>query len=115
MALISYASNLLSGKDKNDPNKAGWLKDFTRLISSINVTSEETTSTLVLLSASITNGNALPPYVKAPEPYKLSATLEAIDPDILSISHIAEPGYAAFAVMQIASALINDDIEKLIS
>lgn len=115
MSLISYASNLLSGRDKDDPTSAGWLKDFTRLISSISVTSEETTSTLVLLSASITNGNALPPYMKAPAPYKLSATLEAIDPDILSTSHIAEPGYAAFAVMQIASAMINDDMEKLIS
>ena len=34
--------------------------------------------------------------------------------DILSISHITEPGYAAFAVMQIASSLISDDLEKLV-
>lgn len=115
MALISYASNILADKDDNDPNQATWLKTFARLVKSINVTSYEMTSTLSLLSASVINGNPLPPYLKAPAPYKLSQKLEAIDPDILSISHITEPGYAAFAVMQIASSLISDDVEKLIT
>ena len=69
---------------------------------------------LSLLSASVTNGHPLPPYLKAPQPYKLTEKLEALDADILGISHIAEPGYAAFAVMQIASSLISDDLGKLI-
>ena len=115
MGLIAYASNILSDKNKDDPTKATWLKTFSRLVSSINLTSRETTSTLVLLSAAVTNANALPPYLKAPEPYMISAKIQAMDPDILSVSHIAEPGYAAFAVMQVASKLINDDMEQLIS
>ena len=69
---------------------------------------------LSLLSASVANGHPLPPYLKAPQPYKLTEKLEALDADILSISHIAEPGYAAFAVMQIASSLISDDLGKLV-
>jgi len=81
----------------------------------VNVTSQELTSVLSLLSASVTSGIPLPPYLKAPEPYKLSAKLEAIDADILDISHVTEPGYTAFAVIQIASSLISDDISKLIS
>lgn len=115
MALISYASNLLSYDDDGDPKNASWLLNFRRLIRSVNVTSQELTSTLSLLSASVTSGSPLPPYLRAPEPYKLSAKLEAIDADILHISHITEPGYAAFAVMQIASSLISDDMGKLIS
>ncbi|KAL8708075.1 MAG: hypothetical protein Q9220_007007 [cf. Caloplaca sp. 1 TL-2023] len=115
MALISQASTILSDKDHEDPDQASWLKNFGRLIKSINITSHELTSVLSLLSASVTSGNPLPPYLKAPEPYKLSAKLEAIDPDILHVSHVAEPGYAAFAVMQIASSLISDDVGKLIS
>ena len=114
MALISYASNILIEKDKKDPSEATWLKNFSRLVQSIQLTTQEITSVLTLLSASVTNGNPLPPYLKAPEPYRLSARLEALDPDILSVSHITEPGYAAFAVMQIASRLISDDMEKLI-
>ena len=83
-------------------------------MSSVNTTSQEITSILALLSASVTNGNPLPPYLKAPQAYKLSARLEELDADILSIKHIAEPGYSAFAVMQIASSLVSDDLEKLI-
>ena len=44
----------------------------------------------------------------------MSQKLEELDPDILSVSHIAEPGYSAFAVMQIASSLVSDDLGKLI-
>lgn len=115
MSLISYASNILSNNnDADDPNQASWLKTFSQLVQSIELTSHEITSTLALLAASVSNGNPLPPYLKAPEPYRLSAKLEALDPDILSVSHIAEPGYAAFAVMQVASRLVSDDMEKLI-
>ena len=48
-----------------------------------------------------------------PEAYRLSVKMEAVDRDILSLRHIAEPGYAAFAVMQISTRCISMDIEKL--
>jgi hypothetical protein len=56
----------------------------------------------------------LPPYLKAPEGYQLSKKLEAVDHDILSLRHIAEPGYAAFAVMAISTRCIHMDLEKLL-
>ena len=115
MALISYASRILSNKEEGDLDQASWLKTFGRLVHAVNVTSQDLTSLLSLLSASVTSGSPLPPYLRAPEPYGLTAKLEAIDADILDISHVTEPGYAAFAVMQIASSLISDDMGKLIS
>ncbi|KAL8637404.1 MAG: hypothetical protein Q9226_009127, partial [Calogaya cf. arnoldii] len=114
MALISYASNILHYDDEDDPEQASWLKTFAQLVRSVDVTSQELTSTLSLLSAAVTNGTPLPPYLQAPEAYRLSAKLEAINANILHISHITEPGYAAFAFMQIASSLISDDMGKLI-
>ena len=91
-----------------------WLQDFARLIGKIDATSQDITSILSLLSSSVTNGNPLPPYLKPPPSYKLSQKLEELDADILSVSHIAEPGYSAFAVMQIASSLVSDELGKLI-
>ena len=114
--LISYASNNFVHSPSPSPDtKASWIEDFARLVSSVNTTSQEITSILALLSAAVTNGNPLPPYLKAPQAYKLSTRLEELDSDILSIKHIAEPGYGAFAVMQIASSLVSDDLEKLIA
>lgn len=113
LALISHASNEFA-KLSNSSQTASWVRNLGRLIKSVNITSHEITSMLSLLSASVANGHPLPPYLKAPQPYKLTEKLEALDKDILGISHIAEPGYAAFAVMQIASSLISDDLGKLI-
>lgn len=134
MALISYASKDFTDNTHNhDPDQTSWLRDMERLVQFTHVTSHEITSLLALLSASVTNGSMtpkrsvsdvslakpvllapLPPYLKKPQPFRLSERLEALDADILSINHIAEPGYAAFAVMQIASSMIGDDLGKLI-
>lgn len=116
-ALIGYASNTFTQTNlqgENDKSSAQWFRDFKRIISSADITSHEITSLLSLLSSSITNGQPLPPYLVAPQSYKLATRMEAVDRDILSIRHIAEPGYAAFAVMQISTRCIHMDIEKLL-
>lgn len=84
------------------------------MITSVRATSHEITGLLSLLSASIANGQPLPPYLKTPQPYQLSAKLEEIDHDILSVRHIAEPGYAAFAVTQVSSRCIIAELEVLL-
>ena len=112
---MSYASNHLSHDPATaSPDKLSWLQDFARLVGKLRTTTQDITSLLALLSSAVTNGNPLPPYLKAPPSYNISQRLEDLDPDILSVSHIAEPGYSAFAVMQIASSLITDDLGKLI-
>jgi hypothetical protein len=126
MALVSYASNTytqppvppaslhLSDYDANSVTSAQWFHDFRRLMKFVNPTSNEITSLLSLLSSSILNGTPLPPYLTLPKPYLLSQKLEAMDRDILSVRHIAEPGYAAFAVIQIATRCILSDLESLV-
>lgn len=114
MSLISYASKNLCENPTDAPTQQSWIKDFSRLLASVNVTSHEITSILALLSASVSSGSPLPPYLQPPQAFKLSERLEALDADILSINHISEPGYAGFAVMQTASSMISDDMRKLI-
>lgn len=99
--------------DNPDASNSDWLHDFKRLVSSARVTTHEVTSVLCLLSASITNRQPLPPYLKTPRPYSLTKRLEALDKDILSIKHIAEPGFATFSVLQISTRCIVGDVERL--
>lgn len=40
--------------------------------------------------------------------------MEGIDRDILSLRHVVEDGYAAFAVLQISTSCIGMDLEKLL-
>jgi hypothetical protein len=67
-----------------------------------------------LFSASVRTGSALPPYIQLPEPYNLSRRLEALDKGILDSRHVQEPGYSAYAVMQVCSSLVMDDLARLV-
>lgn len=99
---------------EKDHSQSQWLLDFRRLVHEAGGTSREITTLLTLLSASVASGQPLPPYLKPPEPYALSAKLEGLDSNILSVRHMAEPGFAAFAVMQIATKCIGDDLKGLL-
>lgn len=112
ISLIGYASAKFS--DETMEEESVWASDFRKMLTSVRATSHEITGLLSLLSASIANGQPLPPYLKTPQPYQLSAKLEEIDHDILSVRHIAEPGYAAFAVMQVSSRCIIAELDVLL-
>ncbi|TVY78574.1 Uncharacterized protein LSUE1_G003688 [Lachnellula suecica] len=120
LSLISYATQSWSRDGSSAyPNsipatRRAWLTDLSRLVDSIGPTSHSITSTLALLSASITQGSALPPYMSIPDSYNLSKRLEALDGGILDARHVEEPGYSAYAVMQVASSLITDDLVRLV-
>lgn len=119
-SLLSYASHTfetMQGVDEHGnevESESAWLNDFRKLIRSANITSRESTTLLSLLSASVMSGQPLPPYLKPPRPYALSDRLEAMDKDILSVRHLAEPGFAAFACMQIGTKCISDDLALLL-
>lgn len=66
------------------------------------------------MSSSLANAQPLPPYLNIPEPFQFVKLIESVDKDILSIRHIAEPEYSAFAVLQIVSVRINTDLGKLV-
>lgn len=111
ISLLSYASH--SFKDE-DHHLGQWSKDLKQILGTIGHTSTEITSLLSILSASVTNGQPLPPYMTSPEPYRLTKKLEELDPDILSVRHIDEPEYAIFAVFQVASRAIIFELEMLL-
>lgn len=111
MSLISYSTRSFMA---NRNAEQSWIKDFSHVMGQIGRTTQGICSTLSVLSNSIVTGQALPPYLSLPPPYELSEQLQRLDPQILSTAHVIEPGYASFAVLQIATTLINDDMENLI-
>jgi hypothetical protein len=120
LSLASYATQTWS-KDhgsffpNTSPNtRSAWLKDLTILIDQVGPVQHSITSILSLLSASVKQGSALPPYLQLPQPFNLSKRLAALDSGILDARHVEEPGYSAYAVLQIASNLVTDDLERLV-
>lgn len=96
------------------PESRKWVNDLSAVVSRLSPTSHSLTSTLTLLSTSITQGQPLPPYLQLPASFNLTKRLEALDKGILDARHVEEPGYSAYAVMQVASSLVVDDLSKLV-
>lgn len=113
LSLLGYASETISKLGADEPESA-WIHDFKTLVAHARITTHQITSVLCLLSASITNRQPLPPYLKTPRPYSFSKRLEALDKDILSLRHMAEPGFAAFAVLQVSTRCIVGDVDRLL-
>ncbi|KAI9648995.1 hypothetical protein NHQ30_001561 [Ciborinia camelliae] len=115
LALMSYTTKAWS-KDVHatTETRSKWLRDLAAVMDEVEPTAHQVTSALALLSAAITSGVALPPFIQLPKPYSLNRRLEALDSGILDSRHIEEPGYSAYAVMQVASSLMSDDLAKLV-
>ena len=113
LSLLGYASETISQLGADEPESA-WIHDFRTLVAHARITTHQITSVLCLLSASITNRQPLPPYLKTPRPYSFAKRLEALDKDILSLRHMAEPGFAAFAVLQVSTRCIVGDVDRLL-
>jgi hypothetical protein len=124
LALMAYASQTLSLHCPFNPTAAAgqqqteqsqWSNDFRRLVTDDpHGTSHQITSVLSLLSSCLSNGQALPPYLELPQPYAFAQRIESIDKNILSVRHIDEPEYSAFAVLQICGGCVTADLEKLV-
>ncbi|CZR57246.1 uncharacterized protein PAC_07136 [Phialocephala subalpina] len=120
LSLMSYATESWTKENgavytNTEPkHRREWLNDLMTLVDSIGPTSHSITSILSLLSASVKTGSALPPYIQMPEPYDLSRRLERLDKGILDARHVEEPGYSAYAVLQVCSSLVTDDLRRLV-
>ncbi|KFZ19176.1 hypothetical protein V501_00789 [Pseudogymnoascus sp. VKM F-4519 (FW-2642)] len=113
-AHASETFRVLPIADNTQNTPGSWLKDFKRLISSLQLTSQEVTSLLAIVASAISTGRPMPPYLKAPQFMNLRQLLNRMDGDILSTRHVLEPGYTAFAVIQVSSTMLRDDLEGLL-
>lgn len=118
--MISYVTETFSSLPNrttshiSNNSSEEWLHDFKLLVSSLQLTSQSVTSLLSIIGSSISTGKPLPPYLKAPEPVHIGQMLIGLDPNILNTKHVFEPGYAAFAVMQVAITMLGDDLTGLL-
>ncbi|KIV89174.1 hypothetical protein, variant [Exophiala mesophila] len=92
-----------------------WAKDFREVISTLQLASHGVTSLLAILSGSITHGRPVPPYLREPDPYDLGGLMEGLDTEILNTVHVCEPGYSAFAVMQLSTTMLHEHLAVLLA
>jgi hypothetical protein len=113
LTLIEYTSRSFAKVDESGSG-SHWINDFARTLALGHRKNHEVTSLLALLSAAISNGQSLPPYLETPRFLRWATEVEKFDTDLLGVDHLAEPGYAAFAVMQVASICLQDSLDNIL-
>jgi hypothetical protein len=117
-AIIATVSESFRAADPSDPTSQRpseiWLTTFQKLLTSVRPTFHEVTSHLSMISAAISTGKPLPPFLDLEKVYHLGRLLEEQDVQILSTRNVCEPGYSVFAVMEVATRMLAHDLEGLL-
>ncbi|KAG0644219.1 hypothetical protein HOY80DRAFT_915441 [Tuber brumale] len=106
LSIISYASRTFSVGGE-------WAEDLSALLRNVDTQMDKITSLLCLLSASLASGGPLPPSLSLPEPFQLARAMEERDGGV-RLDHLVEPGFVAFAVVQVAVGIMRDDLFRVI-
>jgi hypothetical protein len=99
---------------RSDPSASTWLSEVSHARSVADQTSQEVTSLLALLSASIKNGQALPPYLKTLSSFHIYDQLKAKKLVSIDPKDVTGPGYPAFAAIEVASSCLIDSVENIV-
>ncbi|KAI0020868.1 hypothetical protein F4780DRAFT_315402 [Xylariomycetidae sp. FL0641] len=143
-SLSSSASDADDNNNNSEEagEERAWITALAALLADISPTQHAIISTLTLLSSALQSGHSLPPHLALPRPFELTRRLEALDqrgqnnnnnsnnnqnsgsssssrnPDatrLLDARNMLQPGYAEFAVLQVCSALVCDDLGGLVA
>jgi len=99
-----------------------WMRALRGVLAESDRSQDNIVCTLVLLSNALDSGHALPPHLPLPKPYALTRMLEQMRDaqgnrkglELLDAKHMADSGYAEFAVLQVCASMICDDLEGLV-
>ncbi|PWW80177.1 hypothetical protein C7212DRAFT_273804 [Tuber magnatum] len=106
LSIISYASKTFAIGGE-------WADELSTLLRNVDTQMHQITSLLCLLSASLASGNPLPPILSLPEQFRLARAMEERDGGV-KLDHLVEPGFVAFAVVQVAIGVMRDDLVRVI-
>jgi hypothetical protein len=113
LTVIAHVSKAFTAA-RSDPSSSTWLSEFARSRPESDRKLHKIMSLLALLSASIRNNQALPPYLRTPEPFHLSDQIQGSDADILGLKNMNEPGFLAFAVIELAHTCLVDSVDRIV-
>lgn len=116
ISIIRYASRAFAlSANVTDPSKGSWIAGLSALLKTFDHRIHQTASLFVVLSNSLGNAQPLPPFIDVPDALMITRAFNEKDPSILGIDHLHEPGYVAFAVLQVAAAAMSKDMKRLSS
>lgn len=103
----------ISGGTVRDEEK--WVNNLARATSSPDFHAQVVSSVLYHLSAAVSNGLSLPPYLSPPHPFPLARSLRQMDEDLLNIRNIEDPSFSAFVALEVLSSMMSSNLKNLMA
>lgn len=101
-------------KEMSGQQEQKWLRQLGSDIKSTDFNSHKITALLCHLSAAISTGTALPPYLSPPEPFPLATKLRKLNADLMDRKNVQDPAFSAFASLEVLSSSVNKNLANLI-
>lgn len=105
------------GGGEEEEKKEGrerWIHTLARAADTSDFHSQIATSVLCHLSAAVTNGLSLPPYLSPPHPFPLAKRLRRMNASSMDISNIEDPSFAAFVSIEVMSSMVSSSLKNLV-
>ena len=112
MNLVIHAAT--SGEHDHKKKEKAWSDELAIAFRATTFTASSMTSLLSLLSASLKEERPLPPGLVPPQTFRLTNQLQRASAELMSLQHAHEPGYSAFAVMEISIAMITESLRRIL-
>ncbi|KAH7417167.1 hypothetical protein BKA64DRAFT_291476 [Cadophora sp. MPI-SDFR-AT-0126] len=109
LTIIAYASESFPAAHTKSP----WLAQFASQRDSGDHESHRVTMILALLSASLKNGQSLPPYLQTPTSFRISDELLDDGSDLLDLRNVNEPGFRSIAVIEVAQRCVVGSTQRI--
>ncbi|PGH11059.1 hypothetical protein AJ79_05101 [Helicocarpus griseus UAMH5409] len=103
-----------AGGDEEDEEER-WIDTLAKAADTPDFHSQLATSVLCHLSAAVTNGLSLPPYLSPPHPFPLARRLRKMNEGSLDISNIEDPAFSAFVSIEVMSSIVSTSLKNLMS
>jgi hypothetical protein len=95
-------STVAAGQDEN------WISHLATIaFKSADFKSHTTSSLLCHFSASLINGQPLPPYLRSPYSFPLARQIQKIDRQLLNIRHVQDPAFSAFLSLEVLRSVVT--------
>lgn len=112
MALMAQTTAKFHGSATSAQREDKWRQSLAQRIASTSFNSHTTTSLLCHLSAAVSNGLALPPYLSPF--FGLAQELEDFNPSLVDIRNANNASFTAFASLEVLNAVVSQSLTKII-
>ncbi|KAK0119031.1 hypothetical protein ONS95_007895 [Cadophora gregata] len=111
LTIIAYASESFPAAHAQLP----WLAQFASRRDSNDHESHKVTTLIALISASLTNGQALPPYLQAPAGFRITDEFLDHSDGVLSLKNLNEPGFRSVVVIEVAQRCVEGSTQRIVN